>query len=72
MLKSDREPGFRIEVSKAPDLLALAGSVPTPPHLEGKSWAEIREMAWAAQAWNRERRWMVRDAPADDDDQPER
>jgi AbrB family looped-hinge helix DNA binding protein len=72
VLKSDREPGFKIEVSRAPDLFELAGSVPTPPHIKDKSWAEIREMAWAAHAWDRERRWIARDAPPDGDDQTER
>lgn len=40
----------RIVVERAPDFLALAGSIPVPADLRGKSWAEIRELAhdgWA-------------------------
>ncbi|WP_067468954.1 AbrB/MazE/SpoVT family DNA-binding domain-containing protein [Nocardia amamiensis] len=45
---------FRVEgqvvvLARTPDLLELAGSVPVPPEVRGKSWDEIREAAWAAQ-----------------------
>jgi antitoxin PrlF len=33
-------------LSKVPDFLDLAGSVPVPPELSGKSWKEIREETW--------------------------
>ncbi|MEV6277488.1 AbrB/MazE/SpoVT family DNA-binding domain-containing protein [Nocardia sp. NPDC051832] len=45
---------FRVEgqvvvLARTPDLLELAGSVPVPPRIQGKSWEEIRNAAWAAQ-----------------------
>ncbi|WP_194816216.1 AbrB/MazE/SpoVT family DNA-binding domain-containing protein [Nocardia sp. XZ_19_385] len=45
---------FRVEgqvvvLARTPDLLELAGSVPVPPEVRGKTWDEIREAAWAAQ-----------------------
>ncbi|WP_330184716.1 AbrB/MazE/SpoVT family DNA-binding domain-containing protein [Nocardia sp. NBC_01503] len=45
---------FRVEgqvvvLARTPDLLELAGSVPVPPAVRGKSWEEIREAAWAEQ-----------------------
>lgn len=45
---------FRVEgqvvvLARTPDLLELAGSVPTPPQVRGRSWEEIREAAWASQ-----------------------
>ncbi|GAB2645849.1 AbrB/MazE/SpoVT family DNA-binding domain-containing protein [Nocardia goodfellowii] len=45
---------FRVEgrvvvLARTPDLLELAGSVPVPPEVRGKSWDEVREDAWAAQ-----------------------
>ncbi|MEU6586378.1 AbrB/MazE/SpoVT family DNA-binding domain-containing protein [Nocardia sp. NPDC046763] len=45
---------FRIEgqvvvLARTPDLLELAGSVPVPPQVRGRSWEEIREAAWASQ-----------------------
>ena len=39
------QPGGAV-ISKVPDLLELAGSVPVPPELSGKSWNEIREETW--------------------------
>jgi antitoxin PrlF len=33
-------------ISKVADFLDLAGSVPVPPELRGKSWKEIREETW--------------------------
>ena len=33
-------------LAKVPDFLELAGSVPVPPELSGKSWTEIREETW--------------------------
>ena len=49
---------FRVQrggavISKVPDFLELAGSVPVPPELSGKPWKEIREETW---------RRVVRDA----------
>lgn len=35
----------RAVLAKVPDFLDLAGSVPVPPHLKGKSWKEIRRLA---------------------------
>jgi AbrB family looped-hinge helix DNA binding protein len=45
---------FRVEgevvvLARTPDLLELAGSVPVPPEVRGKSWEEIRAAAWSAQ-----------------------
>ncbi|MEV0061068.1 AbrB/MazE/SpoVT family DNA-binding domain-containing protein [Nocardia sp. NPDC050718] len=45
---------FRVEgevvvLAKTPDLLDLAGSVPVPPQVRGRSWEEIRDAAWAQQ-----------------------
>jgi antitoxin PrlF len=42
---------FRVQdggavISKVADFLDLAGSVPVPPELRGKSWKEIREETW--------------------------
>ena len=33
-------------MAKVPDFLDLAGSVPVPAELSGKSWREIREETW--------------------------
>ena len=33
-------------ISKVPNFIDLAGSVPVPPELSGKSWREIREETW--------------------------
>lgn len=52
--ESERGPGFKVEVSRAPYFLDLAGSAPTPADIAGKSWAEIREMACAEEARRRE------------------
>ncbi len=46
---------FRIEdaravISKTPNFLELAGSVPTPPGKEGLTWEEIRQEARQALA----------------------
>ncbi|MGY0502589.1 AbrB/MazE/SpoVT family DNA-binding domain-containing protein [Nocardia sp. FBN12] len=45
---------FRVEgnvvvLAKTPDLLDLAGSVPVPPQVRGRSWEEIQEAAWTQQ-----------------------
>ncbi|MFD6398839.1 AbrB/MazE/SpoVT family DNA-binding domain-containing protein [Nocardia sp. NPDC060249] len=45
---------FRVEgnvvvLAKTPDLLDLAGSVPVPPQVRGRSWEEIQETAWTQQ-----------------------
>jgi antitoxin PrlF len=45
---AEGEPGYQVKVSKLPDFFALAGSVPTPPELAGKSYEEIREVEQAA------------------------
>ncbi|WP_225731553.1 MULTISPECIES: AbrB/MazE/SpoVT family DNA-binding domain-containing protein [unclassified Nocardia] len=50
---------FRVEgqvvvLARTPDLLELAGSVPVPPDVRGKSWDEIRDGAWTAQWEGRE------------------
>jgi antitoxin PrlF len=42
---------FRVQdgaavMAKVPDFLELAGSVPVPAELSGKSWKEIREETW--------------------------
>lgn len=37
-------------LARTADLLELAGTVPVPAHLSGKSWAEIRRQAHLAQA----------------------
>lgn len=36
----------RAVLSKIPDFLSLAGSVPVPPEMRGKSWEEITAEAW--------------------------
>lgn len=41
--------GERAILARTPDLLELAGSVPTPAEARGLSWDEIRRRAWAAQ-----------------------
>lgn len=41
--------GERAILARTPDLLELAGSVPTPAEARGLSWDEIRGRAWAAQ-----------------------
>lgn len=33
-------------LSKVPDFLELAGTVPVAPELSGRSWREIREETW--------------------------
>ncbi|MFE3442156.1 AbrB/MazE/SpoVT family DNA-binding domain-containing protein [Nocardia sp. NPDC059180] len=50
---------FRVEgevvvLAKTPDLLDLAGSVPVPPQVQGRSWEEIRDAAWVRQWQDRE------------------
>jgi antitoxin PrlF len=42
--------GERAILARTPDLLELAGSVPTPAEARGLSWEEIRQRAWTAQA----------------------
>ena len=42
--------GERAILARTPDLLDLAGSVPTPAGARGLSWAEIRDRAWVTQA----------------------
>ena len=50
----DPEPGgVRAQVRKAPDFLALAGSVPVPEEWAGADWATLRSAAWSAQAERR-------------------
>jgi antitoxin PrlF len=46
--------GRRALLSKVPDFISLAGSVPVPPELKGASWEEIRKRA--REAWIREYR----------------
>jgi len=41
--------GERAILARTPDLLELAGSVPTPAEARGLSWDEIRRRTWAAQ-----------------------
>ena len=43
-------------ISKVVDFLDLAGSVPVPPELRGKSWKEIREETWRRVAHDRDER----------------
>ena len=43
----------RAVLAKTPDFLELAGSVPVPPELSGKSWTEIREETWRRVAHER-------------------
>jgi AbrB family looped-hinge helix DNA binding protein len=38
----------RVQVRKAADFLALAGSVPVPAEWAGADWATIREAGWSA------------------------
>ncbi|MGN2635725.1 AbrB/MazE/SpoVT family DNA-binding domain-containing protein [Nocardia takedensis] len=50
---------FRVEgqvvvLARTPDLLELAGSVPVPPEVRGRSWEDIRAAAWAEQ-WGEDR-----------------
>ncbi|WP_280462552.1 AbrB/MazE/SpoVT family DNA-binding domain-containing protein [Nocardia carnea] len=45
---------FRVEgevvvLARTPELLELAGSVPVPPQVRGRSWDEIRDAAWVEQ-----------------------
>jgi antitoxin PrlF len=40
-----RVQGDRAVVTRTPDLLDLAGSVPVPPELRGADWETIREAA---------------------------
>ena len=39
-----------VELEKAPDFFALAGSVPVPPDVDPADWPAQREAAWAAAA----------------------
>jgi hypothetical protein len=41
--------GDRAMLSRAPDLLELAGSVPVPPAVRGRDWDDLRRRAWASQ-----------------------
>ena len=45
-----RVDGRRATLSKTPDLLDLAGSVPVPVELRGRPWSEIIAIAHAEQA----------------------
>ena len=50
-LRTGDQVTFRVQaggavISKVPDFLELAGSVPVPPEVSGKSWKEIREETW--------------------------
>jgi hypothetical protein len=37
-----------VELEKAPDIFALAGSVPVPPGVDPADWSTQREAAWSA------------------------
>ena len=41
--------GERAILARTPDLLELAGSVPTPADVKGLPWDEVRRRAWAGQ-----------------------
>lgn len=41
------------ELEKAPDLCALAGSVPVPAEIDPADWPAQREIAWAIAVRNR-------------------
>ncbi|MEY2469858.1 MAG: antitoxin PrlF [Actinomycetota bacterium] len=45
-----RLDGNRATLARTPNLLDLAGSVPVPPEVRGKSWTEIRRISRAALA----------------------
>ncbi|MGH9127702.1 MAG: AbrB/MazE/SpoVT family DNA-binding domain-containing protein [Acidimicrobiales bacterium] len=46
----DPEPGpVRAQVRKAPDFLALAGSVPVPRQWADADWPSLRAAAWSSQ-----------------------
>jgi len=45
-----RVDGQRATLSKTPDFLDLAGSVPVPAELRGRPWSEIIAVAHAARA----------------------
>ena len=57
-----RVDGQRATISKTPDFLELAGSVPVPAELRGKPWSEIIAMAHAERA-----RRIVEGVGEDDD-----
>lgn len=40
-------------MARTPDFLDLAGAVDVPPELRGRSWQEIRALAWEAQLRDR-------------------
>jgi len=42
-----RVHGDRAVLSRTPDLLELAGTVPVPPAKRGVPWSEIRRQTWA-------------------------
>lgn len=43
-----------VQVRKAADFLALAGSVPVPAEWAGADWPDLREAAWSARAERRD------------------
>lgn len=43
----------RAVLSRTPDFLELAGSVPVPPSKRGLPWSEIRRQTWAEVARRR-------------------
>lgn len=45
-----RLEGDRVVVTRTPDFLDLAGSVPVPPSKRGASWEEIKRETWRARA----------------------
>ena len=45
-----RVEGRRAAVARSPDLLELAGSVPTPAELRGVPWEELRQATSEARA----------------------
>ncbi len=45
-----RLEGDRVVLTRTPNFLDLAGSVPVPEHLRGASWEEIKRETWRARA----------------------